>query len=106
MAYLGTIVRHLETTFYVKVHGQFHTRTEIEGTRFLTHKPETDPDHRDKLLYIACSQAAAPDRHPEAALSAGATQAAFPAGRPEAAAPSCHLPNILLTGQDTPSPHE
>ena len=102
MAYLGTIVRHLETTFHVKVHGQFHTRTEIEGTRFLTQKPETDPDHGDKLLYIACSQAAAPDRHPEAALSAGATQAAFPAGRPEAAAPSCHLPNILLPGQDTP----
>lgn len=38
MAYLGTIVRHLEDTFHVKVHGQFHTRTEIEGTRFLTQK--------------------------------------------------------------------
>ena len=25
MAYLGTIVRHLEDTFHVKVHGQFHT---------------------------------------------------------------------------------
>ena len=51
MAYLGTIVRHLEDTFHVKVHGQFHTRTEIEGTRFLTQKPDTDPDHGDKLLY-------------------------------------------------------
>lgn len=60
MAYLGTIVRHLEDTFHVKVHGQFHTRTEIEGTRFLTQKPDTDPDHGDKLLYIACSQTAAP----------------------------------------------
>ena len=55
MAYLGTIVRHLEDTFHVKVHGQFHTRSEIEGTRFLTQKPDTDPDHGDKLLYIACS---------------------------------------------------
>ena len=71
MAYLGTIVRHLEDTFHVKVHGQFHTRTEIEGTRFLTQKPDTDPDHGDKLLYIACSQTAAPSGCPEAAFSAG-----------------------------------
>ena len=93
MAYLGTIVRHLEDTFHVKVHGQFHTRTEIEGTRFLTQKPDTDPDHGDKLLYIACSQTAAPSGCPEAAFSAGV---------PQAAAPSCHQPNILLTGQETP----
>ena len=93
MAYLGTIVRHLEDTFHVKVHGQFHTRTEIEGTRFLTQKPDTDPDHGDKLLYIACSQTAAPSGCPEAAFSAGVLQAA---------APSCHQPNILLTGQETP----
>ena len=93
MAYLGTIVRHLEDTFHVKVHGQFHTRTEIEGTRFLTQKPDTDPDHGDKLLYIACSQTAAPSGCPEAAFSAGVLQAA---------APSCHQPNILLTGQGHP----
>ena len=58
MAYLGTIVRHLEDTFHVKVHGQFHTRTEIEGTRFLTQKPDTDPDHGDKLLFGCAKQPA------------------------------------------------
>ena len=53
MAYLGTIVRHLETAFHVKVHGQFHTRTEIEGTRFLTPEQETDPEYGDKLLTLS-----------------------------------------------------
>ena len=84
MAYLGTIVRHLETAFHVKVHGQFHTRTEIEGTRFLTPEQETDPEYGDKLLYVACSRT-------------GAT-----AWDPQAAAPFRRLPNILLTGHDTP----
>ncbi len=66
----------------------------MKGTRFLTQKPDTDPDHGDKLLYIACSQTAAPSGCPEAAFSAGVLQAA---------APSCHQPNILLTGTgDTP----
>lgn len=55
MAYLGTIIRHLETVFDIKIHGPFQARTEIEGTRFLTRKPEQTLEHADKLLYIGGS---------------------------------------------------
>ena len=118
MAYLGTIVRHLETAFHVKVHGQFHARTEIEGTRFLTPEQETDPEYGDKLLYVACSmtgttagrpQAAVPGWDPQAAscldsqaASCLDSQAAAPGWDSQAAAPFRRLPNILLTGHDTP----
>lgn len=52
MAYLGNIVEHLETSFDVKVHGQFHARTEIDGIRFLTTEAEKSLEHSNKLLYI------------------------------------------------------
>ena len=109
MAYLGTIVRHLETAFHVKVHGQFHARTEIEGTRFLTPEQETDPEYGDKLLYVACSMTGTTARRPQAApgcdpqaASCLDSQAAAPGWDSQAAAPFRRLPNILLTGHDTP----
>ena len=35
MAYLETIVRHLEEIFDIKIEGQWNGRTRIEGIRFL-----------------------------------------------------------------------
>lgn len=80
MAYLGNIIRHLEIVFDIKIHGQFHSRAEIEGTRFLTAKPDRTPEHANKLLYI------------------GPSQTELPAKRPQ---------NLLLTGQEGPlsDPH-
>lgn len=75
MAYLGTIIRHLETTFHMKVQGQFHGRTEIEGVLFLTPNADNTAEHAEKLLYVGCSQ---PDP---------------PAGSPA---------NLLLVGQSDP----
>lgn len=57
MAYLETIVRHLEAVFAVKIHGQFHRLTDIDGIRFLTPKQGTTQESADKLLYIGYSQA-------------------------------------------------
>lgn len=71
MAYLGNIVRHLEAAFHVKIHGQFHSRSEIEGIRFLTSKPEKTPEHAGKLLYIGSSQSGLPAKRPQHLLLAG-----------------------------------
>lgn len=56
MAYLENIVKHLETTFHIKIHGQFHTRIQIEGIRFVTTKPDKTPEYANTLLYIGVSK--------------------------------------------------
>lgn len=71
MAYLENIIKHLETTFNIKVHGQFHTRTEIEGIRFLTLQPDKIWEHTNKLLYIGCSKAASLTNHAQNLLLIG-----------------------------------
>ena len=80
MAYLAKIIRHLEDTFQIKVEGQYYGRTEIEGIRFLTGKPEHTREHADKILYI------------------GDSRTLLPAGRPQ---------NLLVVGPDEPlaDPH-
>lgn len=91
MAYLGTIIRHLETAFDIKIYGQYQARAEIEGIRFLTWKTEKTVEHADKLLYIGGSRESVYD-----GAARSASQAPLPGDHPQ---------NLLLVGCHAPLPN-
>ena len=86
MAYLETIVRHLEEIFDIKIEGQWNGRTRIEGIRFLacdqdragqgqTYMGRTyggqAQDLEGQLLYISDSKNELPARRPQNLLMVG-----------------------------------
>lgn len=71
MAYLGNIMKHLETTFDIKIQGKFYIRTEIEGIRFVTAKEDKTTEYTNTLLYIGYSQEVPLTAYPQNLLLIG-----------------------------------
>ena len=86
MAYLETIVRHLEEIFDIKIEGQWNGRTRIEGIRFLACEQDRAgqgqtymgrtyggqaQDLEGQLLYISDSKNELPARRPRNLLMVG-----------------------------------
>lgn len=54
MAYLGAIIRQLEQTFHIEIHGDYDASCSIDGTEFLTDHFGKDSKFHSATLYLCC----------------------------------------------------